>query len=544
MSLRLNCLSSVLAAATILVSATARADTPGCSASGVLPAAFPSHMLIGIASDGPDDTWAKTSGTKWDVQWMYLTGQTGNNWYNNYGNSPADGSYITDVMNQVSGYGFIPGFHLYNIGFGHDGGDSGILTEVQSASFTTSYFAEFKVLMQKAKAFGKPVVIVLEGDSFGFLENLSSNNPNTMAAVASTGMPELAALPNTIAGLGMAYLAIRKSVGAYNVAMGPDTPYYAAQGDIMNFAPSDTQALQPHVDYQWQFFGSFVGANATGDRFDFSASCPSASDCAAYTDGRVCWNPADSASVNTPSINRYIQWLSLYNKTSGVNWLLHQVPLGNSQNRNVSFDGSARSGYKDNKAEYLFQVESPASTAIRDQHMTNFANAGVMGMLFGSSDDGDTPATDLWTDNQPFLKTHVQLLQSAGGFAIGRCADGGAPTGSSGSSSGSTSSSSGSGSTSSSSGVTTGSSGGSTSSSSGGRGTSSSGSGGGATSSGGAASSGGSTTGSDADGGSGFQPSTSGGGCTLVSGSGSRYPSLAALFALLSSVLLLRRRRA
>ena len=124
-------------------------------------------------------------------------------------------------------------------------------------------------------------------------------------------------------------LAIRKSVGAYNVAMGPDTPYYAANGDIMNFAPADTDNMAPHVAYAWNFFGPFVGPNASGDTFDFTASCPDASDCAAYTDGRPCWDPSDTASVNTPSINRYLQWLSLFNKMSGVNWMLHQVPLGN-----------------------------------------------------------------------------------------------------------------------------------------------------------------------------------------------------------------------
>ncbi|HEY4014210.1 MAG TPA: hypothetical protein VGM06_12785 [Polyangiaceae bacterium] len=535
-------LGSTLAAAAVLTSATAHAATPGCTASGVLPSAFPSRMLLGIASDGPDDTWAQQSGTKWDVQWMYLTGQAGNNWYNNFNSGPANGSWISGVMSTLDGYGFIPGFHLYNMGSGHSGGDSGILTEIQTVSWTTEYFTEFKVLMQKAKAFGKPVVIVLEGDSFGFLENLTNNNPNTMAAVASTGLPELASLPNTVAGFGMAYLAMRKAAGAYNVAMGPDTPYYAAQGDIMNFAPTDTAALAPHVAFQWTFFGSFVGANATGDRFDFTASCPDASDCAAYTDGRPCWDPSDTASVNTPSVNRYIQWLSLFNQTSGVNWLLHQVPLGNSQHKNVPFDGSARSGYQDNKAEYLFQVESPASTAIRDQHVTNFANAGVIGMLFGSSDDGDTPATDLWKDNLPFLKTHVALLNNAPatGFAISRSCDGGAPTGSSSGGSTTSSSSSGTGTTSSSGGST------GTASSSSGSGGQGNGSSGGGSNSGGAAGSSGSTgagtsSGSSGDGGDGFGEAKTSGGCALGGRSAPGGSAGALLF--LSAALWLRRRR-
>ena len=46
-------------------------------------------------------------------------------------------------------------------------------------------------------------------------------------------------------------------------------------GTIMNFPPSDTMPLQPFVDYQVAFFGPLgIAADMTGDRFDFSASCP------------------------------------------------------------------------------------------------------------------------------------------------------------------------------------------------------------------------------------------------------------------------------
>jgi MYXO-CTERM domain-containing protein len=419
MQLRSTALCALAAGALFLSGRSAFAATPGCSAAGPLNPAFPQHLLIGIAADTADDTWASTSGTKWDVQWSYFSGQAGNNWYNGFNSAPADGSWVDGFFSTIDGYGIIPGIHLYNVGYNHAGGDSGILTEVQDSSWTKEYFTEFKALMTHAKKFGKPVIVMLEQDSWGYLELQSNNDPTVMAAVASTGLPELQGLPNTLAGFGMAFLAIRKSVGAYNVALGPDMAYWASGGDIMNFPPSDTQDLQSFVDHQWQFFGSFVGPNQTGDRFDFSVSCPDSADCKSYTDGRPCWDPSDTASVNTPSINRYIQWLHLYNQKSGTRWLLTQVPLGNSQHRNVPFDGTARSGYGDNKAEYLFQVESPASTTIRDTHLANFANAGVWAIWFGSSDDGDTPSTDLWKDNQPFLNTHVKLVNNSGGFAIG-----------------------------------------------------------------------------------------------------------------------------
>jgi hypothetical protein len=140
------------------------------------------------------------------------------------------------------------------------------------------------------------------------LSLLTSNNPNTRAAVANTGMPELAGLPNTIAGIGLGYLAIKKSAGATNVYVGPNTPYYAAMGDIMNFPPSDTDPLAWHVDYLYSCFGPFgMGSNQTGTMFDFSAGAPRAVHQDGYTvmssrgyDGRDAWSTSDTASVNSP----------------------------------------------------------------------------------------------------------------------------------------------------------------------------------------------------------------------------------------------------
>ncbi len=407
-------------AASVTGGAAALGGGTGTGGGNAVIAALPKHVLIGWGADSYDDTWAQKSGTKYDVQWTYLSGQGGNNWYNDWTYGNADGSWLDDMLSTIDGYGFIPGIHLYNMGYGHDQGDAGLVTEIQDATWTKEYFTEFKVMMQKIKTFGKPVIIVLEGDSFGMVEMLTNNQPTTAAAVASSGLPELAGLPNTVAGFGMAYLAIRKSVGVPNVAMGPDTPYYAANGDIMNYAPSDTDPLQSHVDYQWSFFGALgVGANQTGDRFDFSASCPRASDQDAYSDGRDKWSNSDTASVNSPSINRYVEWLRLYNLTSGVPWVLHQVPIGNSQHLDTTWSANTpRSGYKDILVEYLFQYESPASTALRTTHVGNFANAGVAAFLFGFSDDGDMPTNDLWKDNQPFFNTHVASFVQAGGYPL------------------------------------------------------------------------------------------------------------------------------
>ena len=92
--------------------------------------------------------------------------------------------------------------------------------EAQNAGTMATYFGDFKLLMQRAKDFGKPVVVMLEADGFAFLEQQSNQNANAYAAVAASGIPELAGLPNTVAGWGMAFLQLRKSTGATNVVLG------------------------------------------------------------------------------------------------------------------------------------------------------------------------------------------------------------------------------------------------------------------------------------------------------------------------------------
>jgi hypothetical protein len=401
---------------------------PGSTAAGAIPASLPSRMMVGVFASDNGETWMKQSGVTWDVRWVYLSGQHGQNWYNDWGYGSADGSWASDWFTQCDQQGFIPGIHLYHIGYGHDQGDAGLLTEIRNATFITNYFTEWKALMQLAKKFGKPVIIVLEGDSFGMIEMLTKNDPNAAATIGSSGMADLSGLPDTIAGLGMAYLKIRSSVGATNVAIGPDVPAYAANGDILN---GDNSDLQAHVDYQMKFFQPFgLGANATGDRFDFQASNPLSGDADYYRivggDSGRWWDASDTASVNSKSFNRYAEWLRLFNQAAGRRWILHQIPVGNANMLNVDSDcGSAtdkctpRTGYKDNRPEYFFNYDAPSSKAIRDQHLAKFANAGVIGLLFGAGDGGSTtPYNDTWTDGQLFLKSRVGAVLSAGGFAI------------------------------------------------------------------------------------------------------------------------------
>src|SRR5262249_36557545 len=126
-----------------------------------------------------------------------------------------------------------------------------------------------------------------------------------------------------------------------------------------------------------------------------------------------------------------LEWLRRFNQTSQTRWILHQVPLGNSNMLDVPSDCATptgkctpRAGYKDNRVEYMLNYDSPASKAIRDAHLGKLADAGVISIWFGAGAGGSTtPSNDTWTDGQPFLKSRFKQLladTNGGGFAIAR----------------------------------------------------------------------------------------------------------------------------
>ena len=418
------------------------------TAAGPIPAGLPAHMSVGLF-ENPGGTWLSQSSVPWDMRYAYFT----YGWANNWGYGARDGSWGGNFLKETGSQGFIPAVEYYCVP-GEPGGDeSQFLSKVQNATTMAEYFGDFKLLMQQVKSFGKPVVILLEADGFGFLEQQSGNAPNTSAAIASTGMPELASLPNTVAGWGLAFLAIRNAVGAGNAVLGIHVSDWASGNDIGY--GSVTIPLQPEVDKVYNFLSPLgLASNVTGSTYDFLVGDPldRDSDYYATVEGQNrWWDATDTASVNSESFNRYAAWLGLWNTKANKRWILWQIPLGNSNHLDVCNNGGAQQGYKDNRAEYFFGTESAL-------HLANWAQDGVIGLLFGAGTTCQSSyGNDTYTDGQSFMQSRVRSFYTAGGLpltgSVGTTGTSGSgasgsnsgsgTTGTSGSSTGSTSGSSG-----------------------------------------------------------------------------------------------------
>jgi hypothetical protein len=414
------------------------------TAAGSIPAGLPSHLSVGLFEQS-GATWMKGSGVPWDLRYAYFT----YGWANNWGYGSRDGSWGLNYMKESSGEGFVPAVEYYCVNGEPGGAEAQFLAKTQNTTTMAEYFGDFKLLMQNIKTFGKPVVVLMEADGFGFLEQQSNGNPNAYAAVAASGLPELASLPNTVAGWGLAFLQLRKAVGATNAILGIHVSDWAGGEDIGY--GSVTDALQPQVDTVYGFLSPLgLAANTTGATYDFLVGDPLDRDSDYYKvveNQNRWWDASDTASVNSESFNRYASWLSLWNAKAKKRWILWQIPIGNSNQLDVCNSGQPRQGYKDNRAEYFFGPE-------RAQHLASWAQDGVIGLLFGAGEGCQSSyENDVYTDGQPFLKTHAAAFYAAGGLPLTSAgsSSGGSSSGSSGagsSSGGSSSGSSGAGSSS------------------------------------------------------------------------------------------------
>jgi hypothetical protein len=374
--------------------------------------ARPSTMLIGLF-ENPGGKWMDSSGVPWNARYCYIT----KDWVNNWGWGDYDGWFALNYFQECDKYKTVPVIQYYQMNGEPGGGESEFLSKAQNAETMKTYFGDFKILMQRVKEFNKPVYVLLEADGYAYMEIQSNGNPDAKAAVASTGMAELAALPNTVAGWGLAFLAIKKSVGASNAFLGMHMSGWASQKDLFYYSVEDN--LQPEIDKVYAFLSPLgLAANVTGLTYDVLVGDPLDRDADYYRlvnndGGKHWWDTSASAPVNSRSFNRYREWLNLWNVKAKKSWVLWQIPLGNSNHLNVENKGGPREGYKDNRVEYLLGKGGR-------EHVRQFSDAGVIALLFGAGASGvSNYGNDIYTDGQSLVKTGAAAFFAAGGVPLG-----------------------------------------------------------------------------------------------------------------------------
>jgi hypothetical protein len=359
-------------------------------------------LLIGLF-ENPGGHWMHDSGVAWNARYAYFT----RGWENNWGFGAHDGSFALDYMKSSDSVGLVPAIAYYVMN-NYDPMYREDLFYQKTKDPTTmhGYFSDFLLMMQRCKDFGKPVLIMMEGDGYAYMQTQSQNNPSAYSAIADSGLPELAGVPNTAAGWGQAFLALRKAAGADNALLGMHLSGWASGKDLLYFQVSD--ALQPEVDKVYTFL-SALGL----DSYDFLVSDPLDRDSNFYvlTKGEDrWWDMSAAASISSKSFNRYNEYLRLWQQKAHKPFVLWQIPLGNSYHLDQNNTGQARGGYKDNRVEYFLGTAA---------HTSALVSLGVIALLFGAGTGGQASyGNDLAPSNISYIQTLADTFFKAGGLAL------------------------------------------------------------------------------------------------------------------------------
>jgi hypothetical protein len=389
MSIR-TCQLCLVLASLALTSSVAHAQAP-------LPAAWPKQIELGMM-DSPGGAAAMKNTTAFKFRYQYLAGgaNTGSGWATWNTNGDFAKFYIQDSMAN----GIIPVFTYYMMLQSLPGGGSesnADFTNLQNTSTMTAYYNDVKLFFQKAGAFPtQPVVLHVEPDLWGYLEQLATNNNATTVAakVSETGLSELAGLPSNVSGFARAIIKLRDTY-APNVMVGYHLSVWGTGTDIALSNPSDAT-----VDALGATAAAFY--NSLGANFDIAFGEFSDRDSGFYQ--YVYGNP--NAWWDSEDFRRNARFLGDFSTATSKRIVMWQIPLGNTKMR---AQNNTTGHYQDNRPEWL--LDEPART-----HLAAYRDAGVVAFLFGGGAGGTSCACDAQNDGvtNPAAINGNSLLSASG----------------------------------------------------------------------------------------------------------------------------------
>jgi hypothetical protein len=368
------------------------ANSPVISA---LPAI--SKFAFGIANAPGNVNQMKINGSPFTYRYQYLAGgvNTGGGWYTWNPN----GEFASLYMQESAANDLIPVFTYYQLlqsrpstGSGEDERDFSNLNNVETMR---AYYVEFTALLDRARAFGKPVIVHVEPDLAGYMQQrvvaTTNSAASITAAVANTGIAELAGVSNTYQGFNQALLRLRDR-HAPNVALATHASAWSTKIDVSISTDRNVDVSQV-ARTTAQFLRTAGLARSEGNQSTYDVVFVDASDRDAgfykvvNNDGGVHW--WDETNVKLPNFanfHRYLQSLTIAAETKAFVW---QVPIGNTVMRSLN---NTWNHFQDNRVQYWLGGY-PA-----DGHLASLAQSGVIGIMWGRGADGGTSADDTAND--------------------------------------------------------------------------------------------------------------------------------------------------
>lgn len=344
-----------------------------------IPTNLPNHFGFGLISEGPSELeWMKSSGVPWDYRYQYLTSglNTGKGWATAWQSSSLPpGQYAKEFMAGSDSGGYIPVFTYYQLvpSKPHpvDGEPD---VNLNNAATMKAYYEEWKFLMQKCAEFNKRVIVHVEPDLSGYMQQQHGSNPaNAPVAVASSGFAEATGLPNNA--IGFAQLLVKmRDLYAPKVLLAWHVSNWATNKDAVSKYNDPVALGKQVVDF-------YSALHANYDLLFFDPSDRTAAYYEILRGNKNHWWD-DAAFI------RQRQYIATITGATGKKAMLWQMPIGNTLYRSMN---NTAYHYQDNKAQYFLQSGNSV-------HIKEYVDAGVIGILFGPGIKGDTTNYDLAKD--------------------------------------------------------------------------------------------------------------------------------------------------
>ena len=388
-----------LAALVAMFAALSRSPAPISAQSSVtvlppLPAPWPTTFQLGLASQ-PGDAATMQATAPFGFRYQYLAGgvNTGQGW----STWNPNGEFVTRYIRESAALGTTPVFTYYMVYQSRPGGgdeSSAVTANLQNASTMAAYFADLKLFFQRAGASSDMVVLHVEPDMWGYIQQRSINDDASTfpVSVASSGTPDLGRLPDTAAGLAQAVRTLR-DLYAPNVVLAYHLSIWGTRFDIQV-----SQTDDPTTDSLATRAAAFY--HSLGADFDLAFAEFSDRDAAfkqhVYGDGGRSWFDADD-------FRRHARFLSTFSRTAHERLVLWQIPLGNTKTPTAN---NTWDHYQDNRVETL--LDDPTRS-----WLIHYADAGI-DFLFGAGAAGNTTPT---TDGG-FFNSHAASYYAAGPLSL------------------------------------------------------------------------------------------------------------------------------
>ena len=329
---------------------------------------MPNRLLIGLGTQGTAGTLSAvlSQNLKPNIYERYVGGVGPGDWTT--WDHPA-GAYVSIVTGEADSLGAVPMFTLYQMAANGDGNLSGL----GSSSFMSAYWANVRLLFQLIGVFGKPTLVNLEPDFWGYAQGHASGGDPTKLFAYVNSNPECATLSNDVVGIAGCLMAMAHKYAPKAYVGFPPADW----GDPTN--PAGVIAFMNAIGAQHADF-------IVGQTLDRDAGCfetmNSAYSCS--RNGTASGWYWDETNTATPNYSQHLaKILTWHHGIGGLPVIWWQTPLGVPS----SAPGGSANHFRNNTEHYFLT------------HASELTAVGGLGVVFGT---GENHQTNITTDGGQF----------------------------------------------------------------------------------------------------------------------------------------------